>query len=391
MGTYSPICLETNDEKSEAALADELRETILAATKRLVRGVDPIGLALSAGLDSTLTLGAIRAVAPGATIHTFTASFQPDDPDLHVAADTARYYGTIHQELIISADDLPQLLPELVWAMEDPIAREEMVVYQAIAKEAAKHVALVLYGNLADKLFAGMPRHLLVKAASDFSWFRAPLVDFYDYTQTGKEPNTVMGKLLVGIYYRGRQTPPLHVQGAHALARKKGLTLASVEALNTSLLASLNYPTEVTAMERLHSRIDLLYGSIFHDQDVATCAFRIPGRLKIRGRSRKYILRRAAAGILPPHLAARPKGLVRIARSPLLLQTIDAMADDLLALGAVRKRGLFDPLEVARIRRTPTDGRYADDQFYHLWTLLLTEIWARTFLDGRGTRPITIP
>jgi hypothetical protein len=123
---------------------------------------------------------------------------------------------------------------------------------------------------------------------------------------------------------------------------------------------------------------------------VAERAFRIPDRLKIHGRTRKYILRRAMEGILPPSLAARPKGLVRVGRDQRLVQVIDAMADELLAPEAVARRGLFDPWEVARLRRAPAAGRYRDDQFYHLWTLLLTEIWSRTFLDGRGAAPIRL-
>ena len=385
-GAYRPMQLEIRSGASEETIAGELRDTILAATSRLVRGGEPIGLALSAGVDSTLTLGAIRAVEPKAEIYTFTASYQRDDPDLVLAAEAARYYGTIHQEIIVSPDDLPRLLPELVWAMEEPVAREEMVIYQLIAREAAKRVPLVLYGNMADKLFAGMPRHLLVKAASELPWLRTPIADLYDYSQMGTMPRTLLGKLLIALHYRGKQVRPPHVLGTTPTTGDKSLKIASTEALNASLLGSLKYPTEVTAMERLHSWEGLRYGSIFHDRDVATCAFRIPGALKIHGRSRKYILRRAAEGILPSRFAARPKGLVRIARGQQLMRVVDVMANELLAPDAVERRGLFDPQEIARIRRLPPSGRYADDHFYHIWTLLLTEIWARIFLDGRAAR-----
>jgi asparagine synthase (glutamine-hydrolysing) len=318
-------------------------------------------------------------------------AFTPTIPDLRLAAEAAQHYGTIHQEIIISPEDLPRLLPELVWAMEDPVAREEMVVYLVLTREAAKHVPFVLYGQLSDVLFAGMPRHLLVKAAGDLPWLSAPLVDFYDYTQTGKAPATVVGRLLVAAYYRGRQTPPARVLGARVAAGGKGLALAGVEPLNASLLESLRFPTEVAAMERLHSQVGLRYGSIFHDLEVANCAFRVPDRLKIRGRTRKYILRRAAAAILPGRLADRPKGLIRMVRDQRLLQVLDTMADELLAPEAVAWRGMFAQRDVDRLRRLPPSGTYADDQFYHLWTMLLTEIWARTFIDGRGANPIALP
>ena len=43
---------------------------------------------------------------------------------------------------------------------------------------------------------------------------------------------------------------------------------------------------------------------------------------------------------------------------------------------------------VNRIKTRPDAGAYPDEQAYRLWTLILTEIWARTFMDGGGERPL---
>jgi asparagine synthase (glutamine-hydrolysing) len=383
---YSPLKLDINSNRSEDDYAGELRAALLAATRRLISGYNSIGIALSAGLDSTLIVGAVRTVAPAMTIHTFSAGFERDDLALKLAAETARHYGTIHHEIVIPVSNLPRLLRELVWVIEDPVAREEMVVYLELAREAARHVPLVLYGHLSDMLFAGMPRHILVHAASNLPWLRKPFTNLYDYTQSGKMPESLLGMLLVRLCYRARATPPARVQGIPELTMDKGLVLAQTEPLNHALLVALEYPTEISGIERLHARWGLRYGSIFHDMEVAKCAFRIPGHLKIRGRSRKYILRRAAEGILPGRLARRPKDLIRIARDAQLTRLVDAMADELLSPEATLRRGLFSWEEIARLRQRPRSARYADDQFYHLWTVLLTEIWARTFIDNRGAR-----
>ena len=390
-GTYAPVRLEVDPDRAEEACADELRDVMLAAARRLVVTHGTVGIALSAGLDSTLTLGAVRAVAPHVPIHTFTASFHADDPDLALAAEAARHFGAIHHQIVIPPEDLPRLLPETVWAMEDPICREEMVLYFVLVREAARHAPNLLYGQMSDVLFGGMPRHLVVKAAAEFPWLRRPLADFYDYTQTGRRPSSWLGRLLVRMYYRGRATPPARVLDApRDGGASKGLVLAPDQPLNALLLDSSRTPTETAAMERLHAMVGTTYGSIFHDREVVASAFRIPDRLKIRGGVRKYILRRAAVGILPDHLAARPKGLVRIVRDQARLAVIDRMAEELLAPEAVRARDWFDPDDIARLRRRTAHGSYADDQFYHLWTLLLTEIWARTFIDGRGAGPIRL-
>jgi asparagine synthase (glutamine-hydrolysing) len=388
---YPRLSLDVAADRSEEAHAAELRDAILGAARRLTEGVDRVGIALSAGLDSAVTLGAVRAVAPDKPVYTFTAAFHPDDPDLGRAAEAARHFGTTHEQIVLSPETLPELLPRMVWAMEDPVAREEMLVYHVLAKRAAKHVPLVLYGHLADILFAGMPRHLLVKLASDLPPLRGPITEFYDYTQIGTLPRSLLGRLLVAIYYRGRQTPPPRALGASAGAADKGLDLAASEPLNTSLLAGLaGSPTEVAAMERLHAAVGIRYGSLFHDQVVARCAFRTPDRLKIRGWSHKYILRRAAVAFLPEEFTARPKGMLRLPRDERLTRVLETMAAELFRPQAGMERNLLDVGDIADLRRKLASGRPGNDLFYHIWTSVLTAIWARTFLDQRGAAPVML-
>ena len=105
-------------------------------------------------------------MAPELTLHTFTAGFGADDGGLVAAGEVAHHFGTVHHEVVLAPDDLPELLPHVVWHMEDPIGREEMVFWYLISREAAKHVPLLLCGNLSDLLFAGMPRFIVPKAAA---------------------------------------------------------------------------------------------------------------------------------------------------------------------------------------------------------------------------------
>jgi asparagine synthase (glutamine-hydrolysing) len=383
---YAPLALDLRIERSEEHLAYELREALLDAAASVVTGRERVGIALSAGLDSTVTLGAVRAVAPRIPIHTYIASFDPDDPDLALAAESARHFETIHREIILAPDDLPRLLPELVWAMEDPCAREEMLVYHVLAQQAAAEVPLLLYGHLADVLFGGMPRHLLIRLAASLPFACAPLTAFYDYTQTGVLPQSLSARMLMAAYYRGRCVPPPRVIGEGNCAEAGALHLADEHPLNTALLQALQHPTEVAAMERLHARAGVRFASLFHDQRVAQCAFRIPEQLKIHGRQRKYILRRAARGILPERFASRRKGMIRIPQNRRLWRIVNAMAAELLSPESVSARGVFDPDDVARLLREPRRRRVREEQFYRVWTLLLTEIWCRTFVDGRGAQ-----
>jgi hypothetical protein len=70
-------------------------------------------------------------------------------------------------------------------------------------------------------------------------------------------------------------------------------------------------------------------------------------------------------------------------------ELLDTLADDLLAERVLASRRLFDPGYVARLRRRPAGRPYSQERAYRLWSLLLTEIWARHFIDRRGAAPTT--
>lgn len=381
VGSYSPFRLETIDDAAEERCARELRECILTAAKRLIEPHERVGIALSGGLDSVLTVGAVRHVAPRIPIYTYTAAFDSRDPVFTKARKAAEYFSTVHREIVIDAGDLARLLPEMMWRMEDPVAREEMLVYHMVSQRAATEVPVVLYGHMADMLFGGMPRHMLIKLASDLRLARRPLMQFYDYTQSGKPPTGLIARLLVTAYSRGRRVrPPRPLSCKHSL-QAKSIAFEAKEPFNAALLSGLAYPSEISAIERLHAWSNVELGSIFHDRDVAACAFRIPGHMKIRGRSRKHILRVAAQGILPAEFAERSKDLIRIKRDDRLRSVVQQLSDQLLSADALHRRALFDPEDVRALCRLVDRKRCPYQAFYHLWTLLLIEIWCRTFLD----------
>jgi hypothetical protein len=66
---------------------------------------------------------------------------------------------------------------------------------------------------------------------------------------------------------------------------------------------------------------------------------------------------------------------------------LDHMAVELLSPGAVRERGLFEPAYVTDLLRRTRGHPYAAERSRRIWSLLLTELWARSFLDRPGSAP----
>ncbi|MGH8615195.1 MAG: asparagine synthetase B family protein, partial [Gammaproteobacteria bacterium] len=126
--------------RSEHEHAAALRSALLNALLRQMAPFQQVGLALSGGLDSALVLAGMRKVSPEQVVHTFTAGYGPEDGEIIRAGEAARYFQTVHHEVIMGAAQLPALLPEAVWHMEEPVGGEEMIYQFVAAREAAKHV-----------------------------------------------------------------------------------------------------------------------------------------------------------------------------------------------------------------------------------------------------------
>ena len=383
---YWSVQVDVGDT-SEAELATRLRQSILDATERQTAAYDPIGLSLSGGLDSAITLAALKHVAPAKTVHTFSAGFGARDREIVDAQEMADHFGTLHHQLFLQPEELPELLPPIVWYLEDPAGREETAFLYITSREAAKHVSMLMGGYGADLLFAGMARHRVISTALRFPLLRRPLEDFLTYTQTGLPPVSLAGKVLTALYYRGKRYPVPAVIGAENWPSRIELRPSSEQPLTSYLLDILTKEPGGSKTERLHSAFGIAYNAPCMDPSIITWASRIPDHMRIRGRTQKYILRQAFRGLLPDQVLKTKKTLQKLQHDQELSRVLESLAARYLSRADVLARGLVDPAYVARaVRRNPQHA-YSSERAYRIWSLVMTELWCRTFLDARGRPP----
>jgi asparagine synthase (glutamine-hydrolysing) len=376
-------------QRTEAQHAYLVRRTLKDALREQTAGRASIGVALGGGLDSALVVAALTRVAGDKRIHTFTAGFEADDPEVERARGVAEHFGTTHHQILLRSTELPAVLRPMVWHMEDTVGREENAYLYVTARAAAQHVDTLFSGRKADMLFAGMPRHRLIRLAAMLPLLRPELREFYDFTQTGHQPASLLGRALA-IGYGGAAEPPARVRGWEEPPPRASWPLHLAQPLNHKLRSDiLGEPGTMTATEHLHSAFGLHSNSPFMDYRMFEVAFSIPDQLKVRWAGRlglmtKYILRVAGAGLLPGAVLFRRKSLQRLRHDGVLSEVLAFLADDLLSPAAVRSRGLFTVEHVDRVRRRRAGRPYSAPQVHRLWSLLLVELWARLFLDGRG-------
>jgi asparagine synthase (glutamine-hydrolysing) len=379
-----PIQVSHADEERHAGA---LRNSFLDVLKQQVEPYRRVGISLSGGLDSAVMAAGVRHVAGDREVHTFTAGYGPDDRELVNAAMVADELGTHHHPLVLDPEDLPSLLPWMVWHLEEPIGREDIAYLFIAAREAARHVELVLTGFGFDGLFAGLPRHRLVDLGMRLPPARRPLEEFYDFTLRSVEPSSLSGRLLKSAYFRGSDFPAPVVRGAAPMPKFKGFPRAGNQPLSNFLRNGFLVQPYQSPVERLYAGAGVHMNAHHTDPSFLATAFSIPDSLKIHGRTQKYILRKACAGLLPGSVLNFRKSFNRLKHDLQLSAVLDRLADELLPPAGVAARGLFDVSYVTALRKRPRGKAYSRERGYRLWSLLLTEIWSRIYLDSRGAPP----
>jgi asparagine synthase (glutamine-hydrolysing) len=381
-----PIQVLHEDATRHAAA---LRTSFIETLRRQVEPYHKVGISLSGGLDSAVMAAGVREVAGDREVHTFTAGYGPDDRELMNAATVARELGTRHHPMVLDPEDLPGLLPWMVWHLEEPIGREDIAYLFVAAREAARYVELVVTGFGFDGLFAGLPRHRLVDLGMRLPMLRRPLEEFYDFTFRSVEPRSVSGRMLRSAYFRGKDFPAPEVVGAASLPVFTGFPRSGDQPLSNFLRTGFLVQPYQSSVERLYAGVGVRMNAHHTDPSFLATAFSIPDRLKIHGRTQKYILRKAGAGLLPESILNFGKSFNRLKHDLQFSAILDRLADELLSPAAVGERGLFQPSYVSALRRRPAEKPYSQERAYRLWSLLLSEIWSRLYLDGRGAPPST--
>jgi len=107
----------------------------------------------------------------------------------------------------------------------------------------------------------------------------------------------------------------------------------------------------------------------------------MPSHYKLRGIREKYILRRAAAHLLPPEILNRRKQGLGTPLIPWFRGGMYDVARDLLSDANLRSHGYFEPRAVDKLFHSSRDTILHRDDLGKLFKLILFEVWLRIFID----------
>jgi asparagine synthase (glutamine-hydrolysing) len=379
----------------------------------------PLGMFLSGGIDSS-AIAAVMSGMVGDPIKTFSVAFaEREANELEYARLVANKFGTDHHEITVSPEDFFAALPKLVWHEDEPLAHLASVPLYFVSRLAAGHVKVVLTGEGSDEMLAGYYRYRKTV-------YNLALGAGYERLTTGgmrRAVRAAVGSLspaskvrqklsrtflalpadVESLYFNNFAVFPVAMQRElltpEAVERAGALDpyvdvrryLAETDA--DTLLNQLLYADTKTYLHELLMKQDQMSmaASIesrvpFLDHKLVEFTARLPERMKLRGWTTKYVLRRSMKGLLPEAILQRPKMGFPVPVGAWFRGRFRAVIDDYVLGERAAGRGLFDQTFVRRLVEEHQSG--TRDHADRLWSLVNFEIWQRQFIDGEAANEL---
>lgn len=385
------------EQTQEEKLIEEVRDAIYDSVKVHMRSDVPVGSFLSGGIDSSFIVSVAKELHP--ELKTFSVGFQQDGfSEVDVAKETADKLGLQNFSAVISPEEYMNELPKIVWHLDDPLADPAAIPLYFVAKEAKKQVTVVLSGEGADELFGG------------YNIYREPL---------SLKPFESVPSMLKKLLLRLARLMPEGMKGKSFIVRgctpleeryignakifeepvKKNLlkhydpSITYRDVTKTYFEESAGY-SDINKMQYvdIHTwmRGDILLKADkmtmanslelrvpFLDKVVFEAASKIPEELKTKDGTTKYLLRKAAEGIVPDHVLNRKKLGFPVPIRHWLKNEMNAWAKDIIKNSQtdeyINKQYVLDLLNEHCAGKA--------DHSRKIWTVLIFMIWHSIYVE----------
>ena len=391
-------------------VAERLRHTLVEAVRRQLASDVPLGAFLSGGIDSSILVAAMKEVSPTPPL-TFSIGFgDPTYSELRYARAVAEHCGTEHHEEVLTPDYLA-VLPEVISQLDQPIADFSVFPTLLVARIARRKVTVALGGDGGDELFGGYDTYRADRlSARLLDWQPAPVRAAAEWLARGlplgrgkRGLANELRRFLEGarlpadwqhlrwmVFLREEQRARLYTREfrAQVAGAAEGVVRGVLEdGAGDRLAAQMRCDLRLYLPEDILAKVDAMSMATslearvpYLDNEVVDLALAIPSRLKVRGGVRKWILKRAFAGSLPPSVLRRGKEGFSMPMKHWLTHEWNGLMHELLSPRSLAAEGLFDARYVERLMREHESG--ARNHSHLLWALMVFQLWRDRFGAG---------
>lgn len=406
----------TNPFSSPKEAAEELDRLLQVSVDRRFQGDVAKGLYLSGGLDSSV-LAHYSQSHSNPPRHYFSHGFDGKTDEIPAARAVAKTLG-VHLTEVPLGEDLMGELPQVVSAIEAPVANSDILGLWALARSASQQVKVILCGEGADELFGSYPHQqtlLRLQSSGGEAWknrirmglrFLPPsiLKKLGPYSGALTDPLSVdriqsildmnypedQYRTLTALFSPKEREQLYTREMQREIQEHPGKRAGIVNSLRhlksqDDLLSAMCEIKMKTFLPDYHlgreNRIAMAFGMEarypFLDEEIVQTILPLPANFKNGGKPpEKQLLRLVAAKHLPKKIANRPKGPVRVPLD-LFSETFDALKAEYLTPRRIRKRGIVRPDAVESLLRKQDLSPFVVQR--QLFALVMLEVWFDRF------------
>ena len=401
------------DEKhTEEYFLEKIRLTLEDSIRLQLRSDVPLGAHLSGGIDSSLVsiLASGQLETPMSFFHgKFSESPAYDESEYaKIISDSSS--GILH-EIIPTDREFVDILPKLIYAMDEPVAGPGLFPQYAVSKLAKEHVKVVLGGQGGDELFGGYARYLVgyLEQALKGSIYETQEEGEHLVSLKSIVPHLPVLKqyvpLLSQFWEKGLFGDMDHryfrlvdrSQGVQQILHPEMLNSFNKDYLFSTFQKVFNHPDTLSYINKmthfdqktllpallqvedrvsmhvsLESRVPLL------DTRIADLVTSIPPNLKFQGGRTKHLLKQAVKTLVPDAILNRKDkmGFPVPLKEWMQGGPVKEFVSDILLSQKSKTRGIYSEASLEGMIHNPGVGGR------QLWGALSLELWHREFVDG---------
>ncbi|MED2873533.1 asparagine synthase (glutamine-hydrolyzing) [Bacillus thuringiensis] len=392
---WKPYFNASDNKKEEHIRA--IRDVLYDSVKVHMRSDVPVGAFLSGGIDSSIIASIAKEINPN--LLTFSVGFEHRGfSEIDVAKETAEKLGVKNYSVLVTPQEFMNEFPKIMWHMDDPLADPAAVPLYFVAKEARKHVTVVLSGEGSDELFGGYNIYREPNSLKMFSYIptsgRTVLKALSGALKEGFKGKSFLERGCTPIEERYYGNAKIFREEEKIKLIKSYNESVNYKDVTKALYNEIKDYDDVSKMQYIDMytwlRGDILLKADkmstahslelrvpFLDKEVFDVASKIPTELKIANRTTKAILREAVRGIVPDHVLDRKKLGFPV---PIRHWLKDEMYD--WALNIIKEsktEHLIDKKYVLNLLEAHRTDK--GDHSRKIWTVLTFMVWHQIYIE----------
>ncbi len=389
--------IETDLNAAVENIKSKLKESV---EKRMISDV-PIGAFLSGGIDSSIIASLMAEISP-TPINTFTIGFKEKNYDesgrAKLVADKIKSNHTVHY---LDYKDIVDVIDDIINYYDEPFGDSSALPSYYVAKLAQEKVKVVLTGDCADELFGGYEKYLGQYYVTKFR--KLPklvqnaiikLVNIFPHTKQ-TDPFLLRAKKVVqnvnksnfDMHYslmclgfsdvdRSSLLLPKYLNQIKEEVKTVYNSFQSKEPLEKGFYTDLHFVLEgdmLTKVDRVCMKNSLEARTPFLDSSVVEMAYRLPLNFKIRGKNKKFILKKAFKNILPKETIGFRKQGFGVPVDYWLRNELKEDIKTLVSKKNIERQGIFNYEVINALLEEHITGK--ENHKGKLWNLYVFQKW----------------